>query len=165
MNPVKEFERALHQEFKDLLPNTLFKDDDGGYSVFGKYRIEPIYPGYRVYCAATEVGTFNSTKSALSWCIADKHQAYNTARNILELDVKLGAMTRDIAARTAIAENSNQWNFRDIVGTKLETKIIRKKNVENELTKCINWAKYIQQRGFNNETVRTGRNPSNKASR
>jgi hypothetical protein len=165
MNPVKEFERALQQEFRDLLPNTIFKDDDGSYSVFGKYRITPANPGYRVYCSATEVGIFNSTKSALSWCIADKHQAYNTARNILELDIKLGAMTRDIAVRTAIAEQSTQWIFRDTIGTKLETKLIRKKKVESELTKCVNWAKYIQQRGFNNETVRTGRNPSNKASR
>ena len=165
MNNLKEFERALQQEFKDLLPNTILKDLDGSYSVFGKYRIEPANPGYRVYCAATEVGTFNTTKSALSWCIADKHQAYNTARDILELDIKLGAMTRDITARTSIADRSKQWEFRDIVGTKLETKIIRKKKVENELTKCINWAKYIQQRGFNNDTVRTGRNPSNKTSR
>ena len=165
MNPVKEFERALQQEFRDLLPNTIFKDDDGSYSVFGKYRIEPVNPGYRLYCAATEVGTFNTTKSALSWCIADKHQAYNTAREILELDSKLGAMTRDIAARTAIAEHSKQWEFRDTVGTKLETKIIRKKKIENELSKCVNWAKYIQQRGFNNETARTGRNQPNKASR
>ena len=165
MNSLKEFERALIQEFKDLLPNTIFKDDDGSYSVFGHYRIEPAHPGYRVYCAATEVGIFNTTKSALSWCIADKHKAFNTARDILELDIKLGAMTRDITARTSIAENSSKWEFRDIVGTKLESKIIRKKKVENELAKCINWAKYIQQRGFNNETARTGRSQPNKTSR
>jgi hypothetical protein len=165
MNVDKEFERALRDELKDVLPNTIFQNENGSYSVFGKYRIEPAHPGYLVYCAATEVGTFTQTKSALSWCIADKFQAYNTARDILELDIKLGTMTRDIAVRTAIAEHSNKWEFSDIIGTKLETKIIRKKKVENELTKCINWAKYIQQRGFNNETVRTGRNPSNKTSR
>ena len=165
MNNLKEFERVLNQEFKDLVPNTIFKDDKGSYRVFGRYSIEPAQPGYRVHCSATEVGVFNSTKSALSWCIADKYQAYNTARDILELDTKLGAMTRDIQVRTTVAERSKQWEFRDTVGTKLESKIIRKKKVENELTKCVNWAKYIQQRGFNNETVRTGRNPSNKTSR
>jgi hypothetical protein len=165
MNEIKEFERALQQEFKDILSNTIFKNDNGSYSVFGKYRIEPARPGYRVYVHATEVGTFNTTKTALSWCIADKFQAYNTARDILELDIKLGAMSRDITARTTVAERSKNWEFRDTVGTKLESKIIRKKNVENELTKCVNWAKYIQQRGFNNETVRTGRNTSNKSSR
>ena len=165
MNPLKEVERALQQEFRDLLPNTIFKDDDGSYSVFGRYRIEPARPGFRVWCSATEVGTFNSTKTALSWCIADKHQAYNTARDILDLDIKLSAMTQDIAVRTAIAEHSKQWEFSDLIGTKLETKIIRKKKVENELAKCVNWAKYIQQRGFINETARTGRNQPNKTSR
>ena len=165
MNTDKEFERALRQELKDILPNTIFQLENGIYSVFGKYRIEPNHPGYKVYCSATEVGIFNTTKTALSWCIADKYQAYNTARDILELDIKLGTLSLDIAARTAIAEHSTQWEFRDAVGTKLETKIIRKKQVENELAKCVNWAKYIQQRGFNNETARTGRSQPNKASR
>jgi len=165
MNTDKEFERALRAELKDILPNTIFQLENGSYSVFGKYRIEPNHPGYRVYCLATDVGIFNTTKTALSWCIADKYQAYNTARDILELDIKLGVLSADITARTAIAEHSTRWEFRDNIGTKLETKIIRKKQVENELAKCINWAKYIQQRGFNNETARTGRSQPNKASR
>ena len=165
MNIDKEFERAFRAEFKEILPNTIFQNENGGYSVFGHYRIEHDRPGYRVFCAATEIGKFTTTRTALSWCIADKFQAYNTAREILELDTKLGALSADISARTTIAEHSKQWEFRDCVGTKLETKIIRKKQVENELAKCVNWAKYIQQRGFNNETVRTGRNPSNKTSR
>jgi hypothetical protein len=37
--------------------------------------------------------------------------------------------------------------------------------LENQLTKCVNWAKYIQQRGFDNETARTGRSQPNKTSR
>jgi hypothetical protein len=74
-------------------------------------------------------------------------------------------MTRDITARTTIAEHSKQWEFRDTIGTKLESKIIRKIKVENELAKCVNWAKYIQQRGFNNETARIGRSQPNKTSR
>ena len=113
MNIDREFERAFRAEFKEVLPNTIFQNENGSYSVFGKYRIEPLRPGYRVYCHATEVGTFNSTKSALSWCIADKYQAYNTARDILELDIKLGALTADISARTAIGERSTKWEFRD----------------------------------------------------
>ncbi len=165
MNIDKEFERAFRAEFKEILPNTIFQNENGSYSVFGKYRIESIRPGYKVYAHATEVGIFNSTKSALSWCIADKFQAYNTARDILELDIKLGVLSRDIATRTSIAERSSKWEFRDNIGTKLETKIIRKKQVENELAKCVSWAKYCQQRGFNNETARTGRSQPNKASR
>ena len=165
MKSDQEFDRMFRQEFKDITSNLIWKNDSGEYEVFGKYRIVPQRPGYRVFCAATEVGVFNSTKSALSWCIADKVSAFNTARNLLILDSKLGALTADIAVRTAIGEQSTEWEFRDSIGTKLETKLIRKKQVENELAKCVNWAKYIQQRGFNNETARTGRNQPNKASR
>ena len=165
MKSDQEFDRMFRQEFKDITPNLIWQNDLGEYEVFGKYRIVPERPGYRVFCSATEVGIFNSTKSALSWCIADKVNAYNTARDLLILDNKLGALTADIATRTAIGERSTKWEFRDSIGTKLETKLIRKKQVENELAKCVNWAKYIQQRGFNNETARTGRNQPNKASR
>ena len=165
MKSDQEFDRMFRQEFKDITPNLLWQNDAGEYEVFGKYRIIPQRPGYQVFCSATEVGIFHITKSALSWCIAHKFNAYNTARDILVLDNKLGAITSDIVVRTAIAERSTKWEFRDSIGTKLETKIIRKKQVENELTKCVNWAKYIQYKGFNNETARTSRNTPNKAGR
>ena len=165
MKQDQDFERMLRTEIKDILPNTIWRNDNGVYSVFGHYCIEPVHPGYRVYCAATEVGVFNSTRTALSWCIADKNQAYNLARELLELDLKLATLTADITVRTAVGEHSTDWKFRDNIGTKLETKIIRRKQVEQELAKCVNWAKYVQQRGFNNETARTSRNQPNKAVR
>jgi hypothetical protein len=165
MNKDQEFERMFRTEFREVVNNLIFQNDSGEYEAFGKYRIVPQRPGYRVYCHATDVGHFNSTRTALSWCIADKFQQYNLARDLLTLDNKLESLTTDIQMRAAIAERSTKWEFRDPVGTKLESKIIRKKIVENQLAKCVNSAKYCQQRGFNNETVRTGRNTSNKASR
>ena len=162
---TKEFDRMFRQEFPEALANLIYRDDDGAYRVFDRYKIIPAKPGYRVMCSATEVGVFGSTKSAMSWCIADKHQAYNLSRDILALDVKLTSLTSDINARANVADRSKQPQFRETIETKLESKIIRKKKVEAELTKCVNWAKYMQQRGFNNETVRTGRNQPFKASR
>lgn len=165
MNFNQEVHRLFRQDFPDLLPNTIWRNDDGSYEVFGHYRIVPEQSKYRVYCSATDVGVFNTTKTALSWCIADKHRAYNLAREILETDIKLGTLTNDINIRASVADRSKNFEFRDNIGTKLETKIIRKKQLENQLTKSVNWAKYIQQRGFENETARTGRNQPNKTSR
>ena len=164
MNTDKEFERALRAELKEILPNTIWRNDDGVYSVFGHYRIEPTRPGYRVYCAATEVGIFNSTKTALSWCIADKNQSYALARDLFNLDQKLGYITDDIAVRAAICDRSTRPQFREDIEIKLEGKIILKKQLELQLAKCVNQAKYYQQRGLDNETARTGRKP-NKTSR
>jgi hypothetical protein len=165
MKSDQEFERLFRQEFKDILPNTIWQNDNGVYEVFGRYRIHPERTGYRVFCSASDVGVFATTRTALSWCIADKHQAYNTARELLALDNKLTSLTNDINTRAALADRSKRFDFRDSVGTKLETKIIRKKQLENQLTKCVSWAKYIQQRGFNNETQRIGRSQPNKTSR
>lgn len=161
----QEFERIFRQEFKDITPNLIWQNKAGEYEAFGRYRIVPVRPGYQVFCAATEVGTFHSTRSALSWCIADKHHAYNTAREMLMVDNKLNALTQDINARAAVGDRSQNPELREIILTKLESKIIHKKQLENQLTKCVNWAKYIQQRGFDNETARTGRSQSNKTSR
>jgi hypothetical protein len=161
----QEINRLFRQEFPDILPNAIWQNSDGIYEVFGHYRIIAEGKQYRVFCSATDVGLFNSTRTALSWCIADKNQAYNLARELLEVDQKLTALTNDISVRAAIADRSTRFEFRDEVGTKLESKIIRKKQLENQLTKCVNWAKYCQQRGFNNETARTGRGQPNKTNR
>jgi hypothetical protein len=165
MKPDQDLERMFRQEFKDAVSNLIWQTDSGEYEVFGKYRIVPQRPGYRVFCSATEVGTFYSTKTALSWCIADKHNAYNTARELLTVDNKLTALTQDINTRAAIGDRSKSPELREIILTKLESKIIHKKQLENQLTKCVDWAKYMQLRGFDNETARTGRSQPNKTSR
>lgn len=157
MNLTQEFDRMFRQDFPDSVKNLIYRNEQGDFCVFDRYKIIPAKPGYLVTCSATEVGIFGSTKSALSWCIADKHQAYNLARDILALDIKLTSLTADINVRANVADRTNNPNFKETVGTKLESKIIRKKKVETELAKCVNWAKYMQQRGFNNETIRTSR--------
>jgi hypothetical protein len=160
-----EFERMFRQEFKDITPNLIWQNDSGEYEAFGRYRIIPQRPGYKVFCSATEIGTFHSTRTALSWCIADKNCAYNTARELLTVDNKLNALTQDINARAAVGDRSQNPVLRETILTKLESKIIHKKQLENQLTKCVDWAKYIQQKGFDNETARTGRSQPNKTSR
>ena len=161
----QEFERMFRQEFGAITTNLIWQNEAGEYEAFGKYRIVSNRPGYRVYCSATDVGIFSSTRTALSWCIADKNQAYNLARNLKETDIKLSSLTADINSRATIGDRSSNLELREIIATKLESKIIQKKQLENQLAKCVNWAKYIQQRGFNNETARTGRNQPNKTSR
>jgi hypothetical protein len=165
MNPDQEFKQLFRQEFQEILPNLIWQNAEGAYEVFDRYQIESLHPGYRVSIHGYEIGMFNSSKTAVSWCIADKFRQFNLARDLLTLDQKIGNITNDISVRAAIADRSSRWEFRDPVGVKLETKIIRKKLLENQLSKCVDSAKYLQQRGFNNETARTGRSQPNKTSR
>ena len=165
MKPDLEFERMFLQEFKNIAPNLIWQSKDG-YEVFGHYKIQPKSRGYQVFCGLSEVGIFSSTRTALSWCIADKNHGYNTARDILRTDNKLTALKNDIHTRAAIGDRSRDPKLQEIILTKLESKIIQKKLLENQLTKYVSWAKYIQQqRGFHNETARTGRSQPETTSR
>jgi hypothetical protein len=155
----------FRQEFRETLNNTIWQNDRGEYEVFDKYRIVPEKSAFRVWCWDNDIGLFNTTRSALSWCIADKYCDYNLANNLLSIDSALGNLSNDIYTRAHLADRSRNPDFRESVGCKLETKIIQKKQLENELTKCVSLAKYLQQRGFDNETARTGRGQPNKTSR
>ena len=161
----REISREILKEFPTLEHNSIWKNSDGDYTVFGKYSIVKESTGYRVHCSLTDVGVFYSTKSALSWCIADKFKQYNVARDLMQLDSNLHHLTVDISTRAAIGDSTKNTEQREIILTKLENKILKKKEIENRLAKCVNWAKYYQQRGFDNETARIGRTAANKTSR
>ena len=89
MKSDQEFDRVFRQEFRESVPNIIWKNDNGVYEVFGKYKIIPGKQTHQVLCWDNEVGIFNSTRTALSWCIADKFKAFNVARELLETDNKL----------------------------------------------------------------------------
>jgi hypothetical protein len=161
----QELEAWVRSELRTVMPNFIWCNDAGEYELFGRYRIVPTRPGYTVHCLANAVGEFSSTKTAVSWCVADKYRNYNLARDILRTDNRLSAVSNDVFVRMGVANKSKRAEFRESIDTKLETKIIRKKELEHELSKYINLAKYLQQRGFDNETARSGRATKNQTSR
>jgi len=161
----QELEAWVRSELRTIMPNFIWCNDAGEYELFGKYRIVPTRPGYTVYCLANAVGDFSSTKTAVSWCVADKYRNYNLARDILRTDNRLSAVSNDVFVRMGVANKSKRAEFRESIDTKLETKIIRKKELEHELSKYVNLAKYLQQRGFDNETARSSRATKNQTSR
>ena len=165
MIDTEKVTRLFQREIQNLSPNTIWQNNNGVYQVFGHYQIFTENNGFKVFCHSTEVGVFATTRTALSWCIADKYRAYNTARELLTLDNKLTALTNDIAVRAAVGDRSRDAGLRETIMVKLENKIMQKKQLENELTKYVNWAKYYQQRGFNNETARTGASQHTKTYR
>lgn len=151
-----EVERWVNAEFKQMLPVLIWQNDDGEYEAFGKYRIVPQNPGYRVYINEDEQGYFNSTRTAISWCVADKYKRYNLARDLLTYDNMLTNISNDIFVRAGVASKTKNIDLREKIEMKLEPKIIQKRELESHLTKCVNWAKYLQQKGFENETSRSG---------
>jgi len=161
----QELEAWVRSELRTVTPNLIWCNEHGDYELFGRYRIVSNRPGYTVYCAANSIGEFGSTRTAVSWCVADKYRNYNLARDILRTDNRLTAINNDVFVRMGVASRSKKPEFKESIDTKLETKIIRKKELEKQLAKYVNLAKYLQQKGFENETARSSRATANKTSR
>jgi len=152
----KKFELLLTKELKKSSSNTIVSDDAGSnYFVFGKYDITQTADGFLVSDWHSPIHCFSSKRIALSWCVADKYQRYNLSNNIMILDRRQQVLKADIYCSRKTADTSGHESFYEIVNTKMQSKIDMLESVTAELEKCINSAKYLQIRGFHNETART----------
>jgi hypothetical protein len=131
----------------------IIDDDTGCYVAFGRYYLEPTDSGCSVSTWDRHIHTFSNRRNAISWCVADKYHQYNLANNIQTLDSKKQQMTADIHCRQARAQRGSSEDFYEIVITKIQPKQELLNSVIAELEKCINLAKYLQLRGFSNETA------------
>lgn len=156
MNQEQKLERFAEQEFRRNIHTLIVEDDDGSLVVFGQYQITQ-----KNHCVVVEMLSrdsieFSSKRTALGWCIADYKNKLKLANNILTLDRKKRLLGSDIYCRKILADRSKRHEFNDLVATKIQPKIRNYQAVVSELEKCVNQAKYIQIKGFNNETARTG---------
>ena len=151
-----KLEVLLEKEFKKHSANSIVSDDTGNnYLVFGKYEITQTPDGFMVSDWHSALHCFSAKRIALSWCIADKYHRYNLSNNIVILDRRQQVLKTDIFCSRKTAEVSGHESFYEIVNTKMQPKIDMLESVTAELEKCINSAKYLQIRGFHNETART----------
>ena len=154
MNQEQKLERWAEREIQRNLHKMIIDDEQGGYVAFGKYYIRPLNNKFVVETWDREIHGFANKRTAISYCVADKVNHLNLANQILNLDRKQQILESDINTRRSLGGRSRSKEFAEIVNTKLQPKIDQHRMVVSELEKCINSAKYIQIRGFNNETAR-----------
>jgi len=135
------------------------------YEAFVIYTISPQRDGARVSRRGDVIADFTSIKTALGWCIADKYQQINLAREILNLDQLLSMTQADTEVRAELCSRMRNPITKSAAQTKIETRRNHLRQITERLDKCVNLAKYWQIRGFNNETARSGRTPSHTKSR
>ena len=152
MTQEQKLERWAERELKRNIKKLIISDDDGSYVMFGLYQIVPVSNGFAVNTWSETVHVFGSKRSATSWCVADKLKQYRLADEILLLDRKHQLLGADIHCRRVLAQQGRHESFYEIVNMKIQPKIDVYNVVHSELEKCINQAKYLQIRGFNNET-------------
>lgn len=144
-------ERSAHMLDSSIIPL------ETGYLVFAKYNLQPNGNFYDVYLYDDLVATFSSKRTAISWCVAEKYRQHQLSFDIRVLDAKKSQLSADIYARQQMSNRSKRDQFAEIVETKLEPKIRYLNTIKAELEKCVNSAKYLQLRGFSNETARHSR--------
>ena len=144
-------ERSAHVLDHSIIPL------DTGYLVFAKYNLQPNGNCYDVYLYDDLVATFSSKRTAISWCVAERYRQYQLSFDIRVLDAKKSQLAADIYARQQMSSRSKREQFSEIVETKLQPKIRYLNTIKAELEKCVNSAKYLQLRGFSNETARHSR--------
>ena len=154
MNQQQKFESWAEHELNRNIHNTIIEDEQGGYIVFGLYHLRPENSLFAVETFTETIHCFANKKSALAWCTADRRGRYNLANQILILDRRKQQLIADITSRQTVGTRSRNQDFIEIVNTKLEPKLQMLQSVCTELEKCIGSAKYIQIRGFTNETAR-----------
>lgn len=165
-NTLNRLLNLVKADLPQLEKNSILSNEDGSYSVFGQFVITPqnanecIVTKHNTLC-----GEFTSVKSALSWCIAEKHKQYSLSNSILLLETKRIRLLGDLNVRSGLMKKIKDSQHRSMVELKLQARKDRLKLLEDELTKCINLAKYWQIQGFNNETARTGRTTSQRTNR
>lgn len=155
---IQRLEQILERDFNDLEKNIIVADGRR-YLAFGRYSIDPRSGIWTVSKYTSYIGEFSSLRSALSWCIADKYNQYQLQKNIFRLDSHKLLLEADIHVRSAMKISAESKMM------KVDSRRYRLQQLEFQLDKCINQAKYWQIRGFNNETQRTGRTASYRTNR
>lgn len=162
MTREQKLERWAEREVRRNLHTMIVDDESGGYVAFGRYHLRPNYQTFEVYTLGENlVGTFSNKRTAISWCVADNNNQFKLAQSIRQLDTKKQILSADIHCRRQLADRSRDAGFSEVVLTKLQPKVLQHTWVDQELEKCLNSAKYIQLRGFQNETARTSGNQAN----
>lgn len=157
MDKNKKLERWAKKEISRTLNFLIIPDDTNGYIAFGKYHIQPDSGRYSVTLVNRLVHVFLNKRSAISWCVAHHNRRSVLASTILNLDKKKQLLNNDINFSQTLHDRSKNLDFRENIKIKIQPKVDALKQLNLELEKCINSAKYVQIKGFPNETPRTSR--------
>lgn len=154
---VNWFDKFVDTARNDLtqLQGNLILPIDGGYSVFGVYTLTLDNSDVIVTKSTKFIDRFTSKKTALSWCIADKYNQQKLALQIELLDFKFRVAEQAVRTRELALAQANA--NKDVILAKLAHRKQQKFYAQAELEKCVKQAKYLQIRGFANDTQRNSR--------
>jgi len=147
-------ERMAREQFLDN-PNALFRSGDDVHA-FGRYLIHRTEDGYQIFRGATLAAQTDSSRVAISWCIADKLNKHDLTQEMVWADQAVAWRTREIEYFRHTLAVSQDLQKKYVVTDRLNDALTKLRYAQDRLDKCLNLAKYWQHKGFNDETSRTG---------
>ena len=156
---VTEKASRLLQKIADNIlntnPNAIFRDGNS-IMAFAEYEIVKVnIDEYEIYKDEHLVITCSSCRIALAWCIFDKYNQVTDANNLLYLENQLtGKQSEMMHYRHFINSRKITPVQRDITLNRLDVAKDQYQSLRKQINKSINVAKYWQQKGFDNETIR-----------
>jgi len=136
-------------------PNSVLKAGNT-IQAFGVYTIKKQNNQFIVYKNRVCMVELSNAKNSLAWCVADKYKLTYLKEQILELDKRLNWKQAEIEFLKNVINSKVDMSRKFAVEDKLQTLIMKAGEVKKQLNKCVNSAKYYQQKGFENETSRLG---------
>lgn len=146
--------KELSGKINDLL---IFREEDGSYFLFGKYRIIPDNLGnFHLSIVGDQAFThsFMSLKNAVTWCVFDKNNKLKDIRRIVELDHMLSGIDVSIAQHKKLAEKTSCNENKEIYLAKLYEDKLKKRTWTEEINSYIRISKHWQSKKFEENQVR-----------
>ena len=154
---AKQASNFLQKIADDILatnPNAIFRNDDTIFA-FADYEIIKFSDEYEIWKQDNYVASCGSCRIALAWCIFDKYNQVTDATNLLHLENQLtGKQSEMMHYRHFINSRKITPVQREITLNRLDVAKDQYQLLRKQINKSINVAKYWQQKGFDNETIR-----------
>ena len=151
---------------QDDLAKQIIIQKGNTYQAFDTYVIAPTEHGWQV--SSDDLSTplfFNTAKIALAWCIAYKVHDCELASSILYLDNMVTTKQIDIDILTHILDNDSELDNKTMLVARLMEDINSRQKYKQELSFCLQTAKYIKLIGTNNELNRFNKTSRRRRSR
>jgi hypothetical protein len=148
---VARITRAIPKKVIDELQDlSIIENGPGSYCLYNKYTITKQEQSFVVTLDTTSTEmTFNTLKSAATWCSYDKRNMIVDAKRICILDFKLASVDADIMLHSQLLKRAKTEDGKLIYAAKLTEEKNKKKQIASELNQYIEESVSWQNRRWN----------------
>lgn len=135
---------------KELQDLSIISTSPGSYCLYNTYNIVKEGQCFTVTLQTSETEmTFNTLKSAATWCSYDKRNRFVDAKRISVLDFKLGSIDADITLHSQLLKRAKKEDDKLIYAAKLTEEKFKKRQITEELNGYINESVAWQTKRWN----------------